>query len=439
VESMPSDQTKRPQLHESHKALPENSILPGSSCQAEAKVELEKKITEENVGSKELHNNEILNTVTSSLEDVQASLSCLPLPVSLCGSLVATDEKVNPLPQKEMKEVISNILTVHTGKSSTDLCSRESCENTDFHEQEVYTAKVDGSVVEKSKDGEKYDTENVTDDSNSQQIKALVSSFLEYEAEPYGVHIASDCSESMADFTFEDSIIKSDTLITDAELDAFLYGPSLQPSVLKSSGNDSLSVEADADEGYLTNVNNMDITEVSEEHTEAKPDKITSINNKVSLIANELHSAAKENVSHIQDVTESDSEALVSNVHGEGARPTWLLGLSQGAVGQRQLDSRDVLERKKQETSSLTLEAPLSDTNINMVGKNSDPVCSRESNSEAGGNQTSKNAASSKIPATLSWKQPVWVPDSEAPNCMNCRVKFTFTKRRHHCRACGKV
>ncbi|KAM9794292.1 zinc finger FYVE domain-containing protein 16 isoform 4-T5 [Syngnathus typhle] len=36
-------------------------------------------------------------------------------------------------------------------------------------------------------------------------------------------------------------------------------------------------------------------------------------------------------------------------------------------------------------------------------------------------------------------RQPAWVPDSEAPNCMNCSHKFTFTKRRHHCRACGKV
>ncbi|XP_061603168.1 zinc finger FYVE domain-containing protein 16 isoform X2 [Phyllopteryx taeniolatus] len=36
-------------------------------------------------------------------------------------------------------------------------------------------------------------------------------------------------------------------------------------------------------------------------------------------------------------------------------------------------------------------------------------------------------------------RQPAWVPDSEAPNCMNCSQKFTFTKRRHHCRACGKV
>ncbi|KAJ8414868.1 hypothetical protein AAFF_G00023910 [Aldrovandia affinis] len=35
--------------------------------------------------------------------------------------------------------------------------------------------------------------------------------------------------------------------------------------------------------------------------------------------------------------------------------------------------------------------------------------------------------------------QPSWVPDSDAPNCMNCLQKFTFTRRRHHCRACGKV
>uniref|UniRef100_A0A3P9P134 FYVE zinc finger domain-containing protein n=1 Tax=Poecilia reticulata TaxID=8081 RepID=A0A3P9P134_POERE len=34
---------------------------------------------------------------------------------------------------------------------------------------------------------------------------------------------------------------------------------------------------------------------------------------------------------------------------------------------------------------------------------------------------------------------PVWVPDAEAQVCMKCGTKFTFTKRRHHCRACGKV
>ncbi|KAL1023145.1 hypothetical protein UPYG_G00036940 [Umbra pygmaea] len=34
---------------------------------------------------------------------------------------------------------------------------------------------------------------------------------------------------------------------------------------------------------------------------------------------------------------------------------------------------------------------------------------------------------------------PVWVPDAQALVCMKCEVRFTFTKRRHHCRACGKV
>uniref|UniRef100_A0AAV2IS36 FYVE-type domain-containing protein n=1 Tax=Knipowitschia caucasica TaxID=637954 RepID=A0AAV2IS36_KNICA len=41
--------------------------------------------------------------------------------------------------------------------------------------------------------------------------------------------------------------------------------------------------------------------------------------------------------------------------------------------------------------------------------------------------------------AELGNEQPAWMPDAEAPNCINCAQKFTFTRRRHHCRACGKV
>ncbi|NXR02470.1 ZFY16 protein, partial [Sagittarius serpentarius] len=444
VESMPSDLPKRPQLHKKHATLPGNCVLP---CQAGAKAELEKKITEDNVGSEELNNSEILNSVSTScisVEDVQTSLSCLPLPVSICGSLVVTEEKVNPLPQNEMAEVISDILTVHAGKSKTDLSSRESCENTDSHEQEGYIAKVKESIVEESIEGERYDTENVIDDSDSQQIKAFASAFLEYKAEPYGIGIDSYYNESMspvtADFAVEENVIKSDTLISDAELDDFLYGQSLQANVLKSSDNDTNLMEADVDEGSLTNVNNLGFAEVTEEHMQAKLKAITGINSnlKVCFMANELGSATEESMSRIQDVTESGSEALVSDIRTEGARPKQLLGLSQGAVGQRQLSRTDVLERENQEASSVTPAAPFSGTSVN-VGENSDHVHSGQSSSGAGGNQTSENVDSHKIPAVLSQKQPLWVPDSEAPNCMNCQVKFTFTKRRHHCRACGKV
>lgn len=35
--------------------------------------------------------------------------------------------------------------------------------------------------------------------------------------------------------------------------------------------------------------------------------------------------------------------------------------------------------------------------------------------------------------------QPYWIPDSETTFCMRCNMKFSFIKRRHHCRACGQV
>ncbi|XP_072923516.1 zinc finger FYVE domain-containing protein 16 isoform X2 [Hemitrygon akajei] len=44
-----------------------------------------------------------------------------------------------------------------------------------------------------------------------------------------------------------------------------------------------------------------------------------------------------------------------------------------------------------------------------------------------------------KEAAVLGQNQPQWIPDCEAPNCARCHAKFTFTKRRHHCRACGRV
>ncbi|NXT60124.1 ZFY16 protein, partial [Chaetops frenatus] len=442
ADSMPSDMPKRHQLHKSNAALPGNCVLPGTPCQIGAEVELEKKGTEENVDSEELNSSEMLSSVSSSCisaEDVQTSLSCLSLPVSMCGSLVVTEGKVNPLPQKAVAEVVSDTVTVRAGESKTQLSGPKPCENTKCHEQENL-AEISESIAEKSRDGEKY-TENVTHDGVSQQIKAFAPDFLDLGVEPYGVGVDTFYDESMssvmADFTVEENVIKSDILISDAELDDFLYGQSLQSSVLKSSDNDGNLMEADADGGNLTDLNNLDFTEVNEELTQTKLEEITSINSnlKASLPASEVEAAAEVSMSHSQDMTESGSGALAFDVCINGARPKQLFDLSQGAAGQKQLNRTNEPERENQESGSVTPEALLSDTSVN-VGNNSDPG---ESSSEAVENQASESAESHKTPPALSWKQPLWVPDSEAPNCMNCQAKFTFTKRRHHCRACGKV
>ncbi|XP_054507602.2 zinc finger FYVE domain-containing protein 16 [Agelaius phoeniceus] len=442
ADSMPSDLPKRHPLHNSNATEPGNCVLPGSSCQIGAEVELEKKATEENIDSEELNSSEIPSSVSSSCmsaEDVQTSQSCLSLPVSMCGSLVVSEEKVNPLPQNAVAEVISDTVTVHAGESKTHLPGRESCESTTWHEQED-VAEISESIAEESGGGEKYSTENVIDDSDSQQIKAFASAFLDLGAEPYDVGVDTFYDESvssvLADFTVEENVIKGDILISDAELDDFLYGQSLQSSMLKSSDNDGNLVEADADGGSLTDLNNLDFTEVSEELMQAKLEEITSINSnlKASIPDNEVEAAAEVTMSQSQGMTESGSGALASDVCIKGARPKQLLDLSQGAAGQKQLNRTNVLERENQECGSVSPEAPLSDTSVN-VG-NTEPG---ESSSGAGGNQTSESAEPRKAPAALSWKQPLWVPDSEAPNCMNCQAKFTFTKRRHHCRACGKV
>ncbi|XP_042860143.1 uncharacterized protein LOC122245989 isoform X2 [Penaeus japonicus] len=34
---------------------------------------------------------------------------------------------------------------------------------------------------------------------------------------------------------------------------------------------------------------------------------------------------------------------------------------------------------------------------------------------------------------------PFWIPDEDAPYCQECGQKFTVIRRRHHCRACGRV
>ncbi|KAM8838484.1 zinc finger FYVE domain-containing protein 9 isoform 1-T1 [Synchiropus picturatus] len=122
-----------------------------------------------------------------------------------------------------------------------------------------------------------------------------------------------------------------------------------------------------------------------------------------------------------------------------GARPKQPVNLKlqipqplSGQV-QNQLSPSSVCKNKNIENQSRKAGQPEA-ANAEVNG-----VRAAQSSAESPDNDLQAGQQGRKPASSLGEVAPVWVPDSQAPVCMKCDVKFTFTKRRHHCRACGKV
>lgn len=409
------------------------------------------------------------STLRLSSEDIYSSLSCLPVPGSLCGSLIESKTHGDDLHQDEHKDNIQEAVAVHEETEKSVILGGEPLKENDLLKQEKCKNILPQSLIEKIGDGKADpDQKEIRVDSLEYSDNTSSSTAAESQMELLGAN-APDSSDHCEGLTFLssdsdgqdlgyfniDEGIKSGTLVSDAELDAFLTEQYLQTSNIKSfeeTVNDSKSQMNEVDLKSLDD-GNANNTYFSAEAgaTGESPGETVDKQNTTEIGSLPLGEKSTVPIEQglVSSKSESTSELSVSDfssqsVYVGGARP------KQFSVPSRTRSSKEPnkpdVPTVPESEPSLTIAPTTCTTNSitdPQVSFNSNYI-DIESNFESGSSLLTANEESLPVNTckeglVLGQKQPTWVPDSEAPNCMNCQVKFTFTKRRHHCRACGKV
>ena len=403
-------------------------------------------------------------------------MSCLPVPGSLCGSLIASKGHGDFLPQNDNKDNAQNAVTVHeetqkvtSGRGSlkeTDLLKQDKCKNI-LHQpltEKMGDRKVDSNQMVIRVESMDYPDNSSSYTAAESQIELSGASAPESPDHCEGLTFSSsDIDGQDLDYFNIDEGMKSGTPISDAELDAFLTEQYLQTSNIKSFEENISDAESQMnpvdmkglDDGNIDNIYfdaeagatgespgiNM-ICETIDKQNTAENGSL-SLGEKSTVTVEQGLSSSKSEITNELSVSDSNSQS----VHVGGARPKQLLSVPSRTRSSNEPNKLDVpnMPESKPRTANTIVPATCTTDSVTdpQVSFDSNYI-DIESNFEGGSsfvtaNEDSLPANTCKDGLVLGQKQPTWVPDSEAPNCMNCKVKFTFTKRRHHCRACGKV
>ncbi|XP_076995418.1 zinc finger FYVE domain-containing protein 16 [Tamandua tetradactyla] len=451
----------------------ENVKLPDFSFQEDKTTLFMKQSTKEDSRNLDLKDNNVRQDSSSashvSSEDVQSPLSCLPMSASVWGSLIESKAHDDCSPQNGH---IQDAVTVQEEIQKSIILDGESFMDTDFLKQEKCKNKLFQPLIEKMED-RKGDPEQTV--IRFESLDDTSSAVTEFKMELSGTTAleSPDCCEGLTfpgsdingqdlDYFNIDESMKSGTLISDAELDAFLTEQYLQTTTVKSfeeTVNDSKSQMnqmdiKDPDDDNVSNIYftaeagatgespgiNMTCGTVDEQNTTENGD--LSLGDKSTIPVEQGLPSSMSEITNELSVSDINSQS----VHVGGARPKQLVSLPSRPKSSKELNKPDIPNMSESEPSVIDNTVPslcTTDSTADPQGGFNSNYIDIESNFEIGSNFVSLNEDSLSLPEkeglVLGQKQPPWVPDSEAPNCMNCQVKFTFTKRRHHCRACGKV
>ncbi|XP_031216601.1 zinc finger FYVE domain-containing protein 16 isoform X2 [Mastomys coucha] len=443
----------------------ENFKLPEFSFQENRTAVFIKQTIKEDSGNLDLKEN---NETHVSSDGVPPSLSCLSLSESLCGSLIDNNVHSDILPPNESEDQNTDAVPVHEEiqKSAvldgeTDLLKKEKCKS--IFLQPVNEKKGDGKVEleEMVIGGESLESSEDASSAAAAGSPVVLSAASTPEAPGpcEGLTFpSSDMDGQELDYFNIDESMRSGILISDAELDAFLKEQCLQNS-------NTMSFEENVNDSQLNQITmkGLDDENAGDIYFNAEAgaagenggvtvcettDKENTVENSGLSIGEKSTIPTEGGLSACQpDVRDELPVPSIKTQAVGGARPKQLLNLPPGTRSSKELSKPDVLAVPESEpgTANAIAVSPCSADHIpdSQVSFNSNYI-DIESNFEGGSSFVTANKDSlpeniCKESLVLGQKQPTWVPDSEAPNCMNCQVKFTFTKRRHHCRACGKV
>ncbi|XP_063151552.1 zinc finger FYVE domain-containing protein 16 isoform X2 [Candoia aspera] len=395
-----------------------------------------------------------LNTVSvpEISEDTQTSLSCLPLAVSICASLVNTHDTNGKITQKE--DVISDI-ALHTENS---LPEGECFGKIDTLEKESNLNKTNEYGTEKSSlTSRECVVSSNCEPFQHQDSVATLSPFLAADTEMCSSVLPVDVDERpFVDLALEEDIIGSNMLISDTELDAFLSEHCLEANNSKPLKEDTSSglLESDVINDNLLDISHLSVrSDTIQAELEFKKAKASIENNCICIPESSLGILVEKHTQQVQQETTDNTNEIGSEVsdsingrpavHSGGARPKQLLNLQPKATIPSEFSNKNISGSESQMMNSTDSSTFLSDGKISPG--------SDFSYNDADGQRCLGNMEEKILPVVsepskvvgqvvaLGQMQPSWVPDSEAPKCMNCQAKFTFRKRRHHCRACGKV
>ncbi|XP_048964291.1 zinc finger FYVE domain-containing protein 16 isoform X2 [Canis lupus dingo] len=456
-------------------AKDENFKLPDFSFQEDRTAVFIKQAAKEGSRDMDLKDNQDViqdssPTLHVSDEEIYSSLTCLPVPGSLCGSLIENKAHGDCLLQNEHKDNIQDVVHEEIQKSvilgeeplkENDLLKQEKCKNII---EQVGDRKVESNQMIIRVESLDYPGNTNSSAATESQMELSGANAPEFPDSCEGFPFSSnDIDGQDLDYFNIDEGMKSGALISDAELDAFLTEQYLQTNNIKSfeeSANDSKSQMNQIDmkgldDGSINNMYfnaetgangespgiNMICETIDKQNTTENGG--LSLGEKNTILVEQGLSNSKSEITNELSVSDINNQSI----HVGGARPKQLFNIPSRPRGSKEPNKPDVPNMPESEPSITNTIVPTTctpdATTDPQVSFNSNYI-DIESNFEGGStfvdvNEESLPANTCKEGLVLGQKQPTWVPDSEAPNCMNCQVKFTFTKRRHHCRACGKV